>query len=99
MPMEPTVQLSADGVNLRNRPAGLIPRHWCDACAEHTWVVTLEEVIEIASIGPSCYGPRAGKATMMRNIHSVTTSTGASLICLRSFFLCIFSACEQPIRR
>jgi hypothetical protein len=35
---------------------------------------------------------------MMRNIHSVTTSTGASLICLRSFFLCIFSACEQPIR-
>lgn len=94
MLMEPTAHPSADQVNRQMRPAGLIPRHWCDACAKHTWVVTPEEAAEIAGISPSCYSAKAGKTVMMRNLHIVTTSTGAELVCLKSLFLCIFSVCE-----
>ena len=94
MSMKPTVQLSVEQLEQQAQPRALIPQHWCDACAKQTWVVTLEEAVEIAGISPSCYSAKAGKTVMTRNIHAVTTSTGAALICLRSLFLCIFSACE-----
>jgi hypothetical protein len=90
-PMESTIESLADQVNQQMRPAGLIPRHWCDACAKQTWVVTLEEAVEIVGISPDCYNSKARKRVMMRNIHTVTTSTGTALICLKSLLLCIFS--------
>jgi hypothetical protein len=94
MSIEPTTQLSPDQLNRHIQTAGLIPQHWCDACAKATWMVTPEEAAEIAGISPSCYSAKAGKTVMMRNLHIVTTSTGAELICLKSLFLCIFSVCE-----
>ena len=71
--------------------AGLIPQHWCDACAKQTCVVTLEEAVEIAGMSPDCYYSNARKPVMMRSIHTITTSQGGALICLESLFLCIFS--------
>ena len=92
--MDPTTELSTDQVNRQTQTAGLIPQHWCNACAKHTWMVTPEEAAEIACISPSCYSAKAGKAVVIRNIHMVTTSTGAALVCLKSLFLCIFSGCD-----
>lgn len=92
--MESTIQLSADQVNQQMRPAGLIPLHWCDACAKLAWAITPEEAVEIAGISSKYFSAKAEKTVMMRNLHIVTTSTGAMLICLQSLLLCIFSACE-----
>lgn len=92
--MEPTTPSSADQVDRQMQTVGLIPHLWCNACAKYTWVVTPDEAAEIAGISPGCFGTNAGKAVMMRNIHIVTTSTSATLICLKSLLLCIFSVCE-----
>jgi hypothetical protein len=78
-------------VSQQKMAAGLIPQHWCDACAKETWVVTLEQAVDIAGINTDCYYSNAQKPVMMRNIHTVTDSGGTALICLRSLFLCIFS--------
>ena len=78
-------------MNQQMMSAGLIPQLWCDACAKQTWVVTLEEAVEIAGISPDCCYSNVRKPVMMRNIHTVTTSKGTALICLKSLFLSIFS--------
>ena len=92
--MKPATHQPPEQVNRQVQSAGFIPRAWCDACAKHTWVVTPEEAGEIADIGPGCYRAKAKKVVMMRSIHTVTTSTGTTLICLKSLLLCIFSVCE-----
>ena len=78
-------------MNQQMMSAGLIPQLWCDSCAKQTWVVTLEEAVEIAGMSPDCYYSNARKPVMMRNIHTITTSTGRAFICLESLFLCIVS--------
>lgn len=94
-PGEPALCSAADQAQRREQPEGLIPRQWCDACARETWVVTFEEAVEIAGISPSCYSAKAGEAVMMENLHTMTTPAGATLICLESLLLCIFSFCEK----
>jgi hypothetical protein len=95
MSWEPTTYSLAEQLNQEMQSAGLIPQHWCNECAKQTWVITPEEAVEIAGISPGCYRANRGKAVMMKKIHTVTTSTGTALICLKSLFLCLFSVCEE----
>jgi hypothetical protein len=91
--------LPADRADRQSRTPGLIPRQWCEVCARQTWVVTFEETEEIVDMSPSGYGAKAGKAIVMRSVHTVTTRTGTTLICLKSLFQCIFSICDAEPRK
>jgi hypothetical protein len=63
----------------------VIPQHWCAQCGKQTWVVSVEEAIEIWAGGSQALGQTSDEF-QVTELHRVKTESGTKLICLHSLF-------------